>query len=579
MKMKRKILKTGLFSFFIIFCWAFSTVSEGSTPVLVGDPFPQVALPNNLNKQFRKALKIPEKEMIGLEDLPFETILIEFLNVHCHTCKEQVPIFNRLWKAIQDDRVLRSRATVLGITVGNNVEEIKAFQKSFDSIYPLLADASKNVYDSMGDLKGTPQTYLLKKDSSGTWYIVYHHSGAVSSHEVYLKKIEDLLKRDLEGIEPGYNAPQVFFTRLGESYPDESFKQKRLILYFPVETTFPLEGDMRNTAPQMKVLRSLVSEGDNPLVIAGSLNQIFSHQDLAGLEDTPGIFILEDEDETLIRLFQVTEEPLVILINKSGRVVYRASSLTLARAQELLQGKTAQLTPNLTERELLNLIKGSMKAVNDSIEKVEKKELENGEIIYLGFENEQTPEASLFGRIVSKYSICDVCHDVHFYYLMDSQGKLLYFNPIHVTKYGNISWSPDDIVTIRSRIMEKNLFQPLPFDPSVDAVSQATMSSFLIFEGLDETKIVLGDFNDAGFRKDYWRELCLQRLRKVKEIVTLFKQQYPGESFTKADGTTLDLGKLQEKLPEQTVPRCPTRGDYLLMGDNPMCSAHGMNMD
>ena len=468
---------------------------------------------------------------------------------------------------------------MLGITVGNNVEEIKAFQKSFDVIYPLLADASKNVYDNMGDLKGTPQTYLLKKDSSGTWYVAYHHSGEVSSHEVYLKKIEDLLRRDLEGIEPGYNVPQIFFTSLDESYPDESFKQRRLILYFPVETAFPLEEDMRNKAPQMKVLRSLVSKGGNALVIVGSLNRIHSIQDLRVLRDTSDIFILEDEEEILVNLFQVTDEPLVSLVNESGRIVYRASSLILAKAQELLQGKTAQLTPNLTERELLNLMKGSMKAVNDSIKKVEKRELENGVIIYLGFQKEQTPEASLIGRIVSKYSICDVCHDVHFYYLMDSHGKLIFFNPIHVTKYGNINWHSDDIVTIRSRVMEKNLFQPLPFDPSVDAVSQATMSSFLIFEGLDETKIVLQDFSDAGFRKDYWRELCLQRLRKVKEIIALFKKQYPGESFTKEDRTTLDTGKLQEKLPGQTVPRCSTRGSYLLMGDNPMCSVHGMNMD
>ena len=387
--MKRKILKTNLISFFIIFCCGLSIVSEGSTPVLVGDPFPQFALPNNLEKQTRKALKIPEKESIGLEDLPFEIILIEFLNVHCHTCKEQVPIFNQLWKAIRDDRVLKSRATMLGITVGNNIEEIKAFQKSFDVIYPLLADASKNVYDSMGDLKGTPQTYLLKKDSSGTWYIVYHHSGAVSSHEVYLKKIEDLLKSDLEGIDPGYKVPQLFYTSLEESYPDGSFKQRRLILYFPVETTFPLEGDMRNKAPQLKVLRSLVSKEGNTLVIVGSLNRIHSIQDLRVLRDTPDIFILEDEEEILINLFQATDEPLIILVNKSGRIVYRASSLTLARAQELLQGKTAQLTPNLTERELLNLMKGSMKAVNDSTEKVEKRELENGATMYLGFENEQ----------------------------------------------------------------------------------------------------------------------------------------------------------------------------------------------
>jgi peroxiredoxin len=578
-RMKKKIVKTGLFSFFMIVYLSLSTLSEGSAPVLVGDPFPQFALPNNLDKQTRKDLKIPEKESIGLEDVPFEIILIEFLNVHCHTCKEQVPIFNQLWQAIKDDRVLKSRATMLGITVGNNVEEIKAFQKSFDAVYPLLADVSKNVYDSMGDLKGTPQTYLLQKDSSGTWYIVYHHSGAVSSHEVYLKKIEDLLKRDLEGIETGYNVPQIFFASLGQSYPDVSFKQKRLILYFPVETTFPLEGDMRNKAPQVKVLSSLVGEGDNTLVIAGSLGRVFPEPDLTALRKTPDIFLLEDDDKAIANRFKIAEEPLVVLVNKSGRIVYRASSLTLVRAQELLQGKTAQLTPNLTERELLKLMKGSMKAVKDSIVKVDKKELENGVTIYLGFENEQTPEASLFGRIVSKYSICDVCHDVHFYYLMDPHGKLIYFNPIHVTKYGNINWNPDDIVTIRSRILEKDLFQPLPFDPSVDAVSQATMSSFLIFEGLDETKIVLQDFYDAGFRKDYWRELCLQRLREVKETIAHFKKQYPAENFTKADRTTLDMEKLQEKLDGQTVSRCPTRGDYLLMGDNPMCSAHGMNMD
>ena len=162
--------------------------------MLVGDPFPQFTLPNNLDKQTRKTLGLPEKESIGLQDLPFEIILIEFLNVHCHTCKEQVPVFNQLWKALQADEVLKSRATLLGLTVGNNVKEIKAFQKSFDAVYPLLADSSKKVYDSMGDLKGTPQTYLLKKDSSGTWYIVYHHSGAVSSHEVYLKENRGFVK-------------------------------------------------------------------------------------------------------------------------------------------------------------------------------------------------------------------------------------------------------------------------------------------------------------------------------------------------------------------------------------------------
>ena len=130
--MMRRALKSGLMSFFLIFCCMFSTVSEGSAPVLVGDPFPQFNLPNNLDRQTRKALQLPEKDSISLQDLPFEILLIEFLNVHCHTCKEQVPVFNQLWNAIQADGVLKARATLLGITVGNNAKEIEAFQKAFD---------------------------------------------------------------------------------------------------------------------------------------------------------------------------------------------------------------------------------------------------------------------------------------------------------------------------------------------------------------------------------------------------------------------------------------------------------------
>ena len=121
---------------------------------------------------------------------------------------------------------------------------------------------------------------------------------------------------------------------------------------------------MRNTAPQMKVLHSLVSEGAGALVIVGDLNQTFSSQDLKMLGETPDIFLLEDDESTLAKRFAVAEEPLVCIVNDSGRIVYCASSLTLARAQELLQGKSAQLTPNLTERELLNLMQGSMKAVD-----------------------------------------------------------------------------------------------------------------------------------------------------------------------------------------------------------------------
>ena len=365
---------------------------------------------------------------------------------------------------------------------------------------------------------------------------------------------------------------------LQAGYPVESFEEKRLLLYFPSQSAFPLDEDIRNTIPQMQVLLTFADEESLPLVLIGSLNLIFPAEDLASLRDRSGIFLLQDDEEKLVTRFAVGEGPLISLVNDSGRIVYRAHSLTSGKAKGLLQGTVEELTPNLTERELLRMMQGSMRAVESAVERVETQELENGEVIYLGFASGERENKALFGRIVSKYSICDVCHDTHFYYLIDQEGRLIYFNPIHVTKYGNLNWNYQDIVQLRSRLLGKDLFKPLPFDPSVDAVSQATMSSYLIFEGLNETKIVLRDYSENGFREDYWRGLCLKNLQQLQEIMTLFAKNNPGQGFTLEDGTTLDREKLKQSLTDQTVPACPTKGNYLLIGESPVCSIHGMNV-
>jgi len=49
-----------------------------------------------------------------------------------------------------------------------------------------------------------------------------------------------------------------------------------------------------------------------------------------------------------------------------------------------------------------------MKKISNKIEKVTVRELESGETVYLGFSDPAKGEASLFGMVVSKYSICDV---------------------------------------------------------------------------------------------------------------------------------------------------------------------------
>ncbi len=547
------------------------------TPVRVGDPFPPFSLKSNLIEKETRALHLPAKETISLKDFTSEVILVKLLNVYCHTCQLQVPVFNQLWDTVQSDKILKSKVTILGITVGNNSKEINKFQKSFEAHYPILADPSKEVFNCLGNLKGTPQTYLLKKGPSGKWFTLYHHRGAVDSYEIYLRKIKELFKRDLEGVDPGYKIPESFITTLKARYPAESFEKRRILIYFPSPTVFPLSEDIRNKDSQIKVLLSLITEENLAIVITGFLNNIFPLTELQMLKKDPNIFLLEDGMGALASQFEVSTNPLILLVNDSRRIVFRADSLTRVRADELLDGNAPQLKPALTEEELLELMQKSMKEINRTIERVEVKELESGEMIYLGFTN-AIEEASLFGRVVSKYSICDVCHDLHYYNILDQNGYLVSFSPIHITKYGNVSWNQKDIDKIKTRILGKDIFKNLSFNPYVDAVTQATMSSYLIFEGLNEAKTVLKDFKYKGFRKEYWKDICLNNLCRIKRALAILKKKGITDSITLEDQTSLDVGKLKTHLPYQKLSKCPNGGKYLLIGEIPLCSTHGMNL-
>ena len=554
--------------------------SQNFKPVRVGDTFKPFTLTSNLSKQELEALKLSAQKTISLNDFKAEIVVVEMLNVHCHTCQLQMPVFNKLWDAIQADNVLKSKVAMIGITVGNNAEEIATFHQNFEPHYPILADPFKEVYNSLSDPKGTPQTYIIRRDSVGKWFILYHHRGAVDSHEIYLEKIKGFFKTSLEGIEPGYRVPQVLMQELQKKYPAQSFASKQILLYFPSSVTFPLETDSRNRKNQVPVLLSLLGDDKLALVIIGTLNGLFPAQELATLASTPGIFLLEDEKGAIKKLFDVAENPLICLISDSGGIVYRGGSLTSAQAEEVLEGTVPAIKSSLSEDELLALMQGSMKEINPDIQLVEKKELAGGGAVYVGFTplSIRADEGVLFGRIVSKYSICDVCHDIHYYFIFDQSGQLIAFKPIKITKYGNADFNQEDIEKLQGRLGRKDLFTVIPFDPAVDAVTQGTMSSYLVFEGVNDTRSVLGDFKENGFRKEFWKEQCLANLCQLKKALLLFKQSGAAGSLTLADQTSLNTALLKPFLSSPQAAQCPTRGKYLLIGDAPLCSTHGMNV-
>jgi hypothetical protein len=90
----------------------------------------------------------------------------------------------------------------------------------------------------------------------------------------------------------------------------------------------------------------------------------------------------------------------------------------------------------------------------------------------------------LWAMVAGRSKICNVCHDIFFIVVFDDGGRIVGFSPITITKYKNVELDAKDVAFLRSRVVGRFLTQEIPFDPAVDAVSTATMSSELVFDTL-----------------------------------------------------------------------------------------------
>lgn len=125
-------------------------------------------------------------------------------------------------------------------------------------------------------------------------------------------------------------------------------------------------------------------------------------------------------------------------------------------------------------------------------------DLRSGRRVYMARLRDGEQLRTVFAEVVSRSSICDICHDLHFIYLFDPTGKVLAFVPLQATKYGNVNWNTADVDKMRRRVVGRSLTSPAPFDPKVDAVTAATITSAMIFDSLNQGQSLLQELREKG---------------------------------------------------------------------------------
>jgi len=115
--------------------------------------------------------------------------------------------------------------------------------------------------------------------------------------------------------------------------------------------------------------------------------------------------------------------------------------------------------------------------------------------------SQQTNERTLFIRKVYRNTVCGTCHDAHFWYTFDAEGKLHNFYSIYLTKAYNRQWSESELTHFSQRISGKSIMDRFEFNPKTDAVTAATITSSLIFDTLAETNDLFAQLKKSGALK------------------------------------------------------------------------------
>lgn len=157
--------------------------------------------------------------------------------------------------------------------------------------------------------------------------------------------------------------------------------------------------------------------------------------------------------------------------------------LTMAEPAEVSQWIEDEMVPPVSEEDLLDLVQESMARAGYGTVGIHTVKLSSGDVVYIG----ESKRGKVLSRVVSRLPLCDVCHPIHFIITFNTRGKIVDFDAVSVTKYWNELWNEKDVAFMRKKLLGLSVLEEREFDPDVDAVSTATMSSTLIFDSVGRT--------------------------------------------------------------------------------------------
>ena len=172
---------------------------------------------------------------------------------------------------------------------------------------------------------------------------------------------------------------------------------------------------------------------------------------------------------------------------------------SIRKESQNIAADTIIVKPLLTDKDLHEKVKHIFTTFNGEIKNFQQITLtKSSRKVFTCLLERNGGSERIFAEVISRPPACSDCHDIHFIYVFDSSGTILKFVPIQLTKKGNKAWNDDDIVKMRKRLLGESISQRLLFNPDVDAISSATITSAIIFDSLSQGASLLKELEKMG---------------------------------------------------------------------------------
>jgi len=174
------------------------------------------------------------------------------------------------------------------------------------------------------------------------------------------------------------------------------------------------------------------------------------------------------------------------------------AEMTKNPAQSPSRAGSSNIKPLLNEEQIMAFLQKKMQSDATSVDAITPVAPSDFPLLFSLLLKNQEKTQRIFAQYIAKPPTCGVCHDIHFIYAFDTDGKVVAFYPLQLTKSGNVAWNDEDIAMFSKHILGKYVFSPWSGTDADAVVTSATISTSVMLHNIAKGSQLIRALRDKG---------------------------------------------------------------------------------